>query len=336
MTPLTQNFRDLYTGLMKTNFMKAAVPAFGRKPAFQKVNGMVSKSAPLLPAVFQPAYVKPLEAHLQSLFARMDMTNAQDVSFLETLTACVYEHGIKAESAQLHRFLAVISDLYVSFLDKSKRVHLNIPLEEVLPPLAVLQSSPDSGPFTVPVDQTSSMLGATVGVVSFPATFGNHPLFYGSLAHETGGHDVIHADAKLMPQLRAGVYDLFKGAAGRIVRPVVGLLDGRGGGGCLWPAQRGADLRREPGGVAGGVHRATRKTASARTAVAHAVGPGWRRCRWTCIPRIYCDWRWRRERSPPSTDWACRREAGISPNWTSLPRCWLPTRPPWNWSATPW
>jgi nucleoside phosphorylase len=197
---------------MKTNFMKSAVPAFGRKPVYNKVSGMVSKAAPLLPAVFQAAYVKPLETHLQSVFSR---TNG-DPDFIETLTGAVYEHGIKGESLPLHRFLAVISDLYLSFLDESKRAHLDIPLQEVLPPLAVLQSSPDSGPFTVPVDDTGSMLGAKVGVVSIPATFGSHPLLFGSLTHETGGHDVIHADTKLMPQLRAGVYNLFKGQDGAV------------------------------------------------------------------------------------------------------------------------
>ncbi len=58
-------------------------------------------------------------------------------------------------------------------------------------------------------------------MVSIPATFGAHPLLFGSLTHETGGHDVIHADKKLMlPQLRAGVYNLFKGQNG----PVFGLL----------------------------------------------------------------------------------------------------------------
>ena len=61
----TQNFQALYTVLMKTNFMKSATPAFGRKPTYNKVSGMVSQAAPLLPATFQPAYVKPLEAQLQ-------------------------------------------------------------------------------------------------------------------------------------------------------------------------------------------------------------------------------------------------------------------------------
>jgi uridine phosphorylase len=201
---------------MGTNFMKAATPAFGRTPTFSKVNGLVTKAAPALPAVFQAAYVKPLETHMQSLFARMDTSNPQEISFVETLTGAVYEHSIKAEAAPLRRFLAVISDLYLSFLGKAKRAHLNIPLKEVLPPLAVLQSDPSAGPFTVPVDQTSSMLKATVGVVSFPSSFGDHPLFYASLAHETGGHDVIHADTSLMPQLRADVYKQFTGQEGAL------------------------------------------------------------------------------------------------------------------------
>jgi hypothetical protein len=214
MSKLAENFSALYKILMKNDFMKRATPGFGKKPTYAKVRDMVTAAAPLLPAVYQSTYVKPLEAHLKGLVSRAHRSNPRAVVFLEALTGAVYEHGIEIQAPPLRRFLAVISDLYLSFLDKTKREHLKIPLKEVLPPLAVLQSSPGSGPFTVPIDQVSSMLKATVGVVSFPATFRNHPLFYGSLAHETGGHDVIHADPHLMAQLRADVYKLFTGQDG--------------------------------------------------------------------------------------------------------------------------
>ncbi len=49
--------------------------------------------------------------------------------------------------------------------------------------------------------------------MSLPASFAEHPFLFGSLAHETGGHDVIHADLKLLPQLRAEVHTLFHGPA---------------------------------------------------------------------------------------------------------------------------
>src|SRR5258708_39988898 len=105
--------------------------------------------------------------------------------------------------------MAVISDLYLSFLNKSQRKNLQIELTETLPPLAVYQSVATNGPFTITCDMVNRLTGGNVGVVSMPATFAGHPLFYGSLAHETGGHDVIHADHGLMQQLRDQCYLLF-------------------------------------------------------------------------------------------------------------------------------
>ena len=199
------NFDSLYSQLMKTNFLASKTPAFGKKPLETKIKGMVSKADPLLPAPFRDGYVTPLLERLDSIFARL----GSDSLTIETLTGCVYEHSDETIRPQMDRFLAVISDLYVSFLNRSTRRNLDIKLSETLPPLAVYQSDASSGPFTIPCDTISQLTGGSIGVVSMPATFANHPFFFGSLAHETGGHDVIHADHGLMQQLREEVYSVF-------------------------------------------------------------------------------------------------------------------------------
>jgi hypothetical protein len=200
------NFNALYSLLMKTNFMASKTPAFGDRPGESKISAMVKNAIPHIPTPFRDGYVTPVLDRLDSILTRQGTADAFTV---ETLTGCVYQHADKAILPQLNRFLAVISDLYVSFLNRSERTHLQIKLSETLPPLAVFQSSPSSGPFTIPSDMIKTLTGGSIGVVSLPATFANHPLFFASLSHETGGHDVIHADHGLMQQLREQVYAVF-------------------------------------------------------------------------------------------------------------------------------
>jgi nucleoside phosphorylase len=205
VTGIETNFNSLYTLLMKAKFLAPSMPAFGAKPTAPKVEALINKADPLLPAPFRAGYVTPLLDRADSIFARL----GSNAFTLETLTGCIYQHADRSIQPQMNRFLAVISDLYLSFLNKSTRTNLQIELSERLPPLAVYQSTPTNGPFTIPCDMIATLTGGTIGVVSMPATFADHPLFFGSLAHETGGHDVIHADRGLMQQLRQQVYSLF-------------------------------------------------------------------------------------------------------------------------------
>ncbi|HXJ94703.1 MAG TPA: hypothetical protein VMT20_17805 [Terriglobia bacterium] len=206
VTGIEANFNILYTQLMKTKFLAPSTPVFGAKPTRAKVEALIKSADPLLPAPFRSGYVTPLLDRADSLFARL---GPADTFTVETLTGCVYQHKDNSIRPQMNRFLAVISDLFMSFLNWSDRKNLKIALTETLPPLAVFQSVPDNGPFTLPCDMIDKLTGGTIGVVSLPATFADHPLFFGSLAHETGGHDVIHADRGLMQQLRQEVYSLF-------------------------------------------------------------------------------------------------------------------------------
>jgi hypothetical protein len=124
----------------------------------------------------------------------------------------------------------VVSNFYRSFLDASRRAVASFPpLVEQLPPLAMFQHDGGMGPFTLPVDAIGRLFGGSVGVVSLPSTYRAHPLLWASLAHETGGHDVLHADAGLLPELRESVRTFFGGgripSSGQItVNQFLGLL----------------------------------------------------------------------------------------------------------------
>jgi hypothetical protein len=134
-----------------------------------------------------------------------------DATLIETLAGAIYDHGDEEVSAPLHRFLAVVSNFYRSFLSAKRRARADFPLLSQLPPLAMFQNDGDNGPFTVPADQINSLIGSSVGVVSLPSVYREHPLLWASLAHETGGHDVVHADEGLLDELKAGVREVFGG-----------------------------------------------------------------------------------------------------------------------------
>lgn len=140
---------------------------------------------------------------------------------LETVGGAIYDHRVDGIDPELDRFLAVISNFYRSFLDATRRASAGFPpVGEHLPPLAMFQHDGQSGPFTLPVDVISRLFGGTVGVVSLPSSFRDHPLLWASLAHETGGHDCLHADADLLPELSQSVTTFFGGGAIASDRPI--------------------------------------------------------------------------------------------------------------------
>ena len=199
-------FEDLFKTLIGIDLNGVGPPPVPWvEPTAEAIRAAVQPSARLLPLAYRDGYSTPLLDSVDVLAAELDATS------LETFAGAVYDHAPGEVTPQLRRFLAVISNLYRSFLDKEKRVRLNLPIAEQLPPLAMFQHSGENGPFTIPVDQVEQSIGGTVGVVSLPSTYRDHPLLWASLAHETSGHDVVHADPGLLAELRTGVQQIFGG-----------------------------------------------------------------------------------------------------------------------------
>ena len=169
------------------------------------VDHALRAGANAIPLALRNAYVTPLEQHLPRVLHELD--GSPDL--VETIAGAVYEHVDAGIARPLHRFLAVVSNLYRSFLDAERRANAGFPVVEQLPPMAMFQHKGDNGPFTLPVDVMTQLCGARVGVVSMPATYADHPVIWAALAHETGGHDVLHADEQLLPELGAGVRTIF-------------------------------------------------------------------------------------------------------------------------------
>jgi hypothetical protein len=187
-----------------------------------KMSVVVKARQGLLPASYRTAYATPLLATLPDIVGQLkqqlaeseqqgepaDQAMADARSLADSLVGAVRDWGEAAYHQPLTRFEAVVSNLYRSFLSKDQRVTVGPPLVETVPPLVTFAPTADAGPFTLPIDSVKQFTGAAVGVVSLPGAYAAHPLLWPALAHETGGHDVIHADPGLLDELATGVAKL--------------------------------------------------------------------------------------------------------------------------------
>ncbi len=117
----------------------------------------------------------------------------------------VLQNGEQYEALATDAFQEVISDLYDGLLSAEDRHGAAPPDQEVTAPL-VKWGSPDAGPYTWPVD-ASSNFDIGCAIVSMPPGNANQGLLaWTALAHETAGHDVIHANKGLEEELQDTVH----------------------------------------------------------------------------------------------------------------------------------
>lgn len=203
------HFTELYrvfAGLPLTTSGTPAPPWGSSPPNVDALAAIIQEAADEIPVVYQQAYVTPVLGNLNRIL-RAGME--------ETVAGAVYDHAPKyGVVAELLRFQIAIADFYNLFLWRVAREQLHIPLQEQLPPLATFAYTADAGPFTLPVDTMMNLTGSRVGVVSMPSAWRSDPFLWLPFAHETGGHDVVHADPDFLQELKTGVLHLFAPAAG--------------------------------------------------------------------------------------------------------------------------
>jgi hypothetical protein len=180
---------------------------------------IVQPARTLLPAAYRTGYVDPLltalpevvtvlrqqlNQEMQGGMSRSDAL-ADVTSIADTLVGAVRDWGEPEYRGPLGRFEAVVSNFYRSFLSAEQRAQAALPLVEFLPPLVTFAPTAAGGPFTLPSDAVKDLVSAPIGIVSLPGSYRAHPLLWPALAHETGGHDVLHADPGLLDELARGV-----------------------------------------------------------------------------------------------------------------------------------
>src|SRR5207248_282353 len=92
----------------------------------------------------------------------------------------------------VRQYLAVVANLYRSFLASDKRTSARIPLAEApaLPPLVTFHHDTECGPALLATPITRSLCDSEVPVVVMPGTYCRAPLAWASVAHEACGHGV--------------------------------------------------------------------------------------------------------------------------------------------------
>jgi hypothetical protein len=189
------------------------VPPWGSAPSLEAYQKVVDTCAPYLPDCYQETYVAPLRRNLSRIDS-LGTALGNAINPAETFLGPLYELDPSCEvRGYLLRFLILVADIYRSFLNKEKRAALNLPLREIRPPLAVFLPHCPQGPFSLPSNLDINMIGSPIGLVGLPSAYRDHPMIWGSIAHETGGHDVIHADPGLQAEIGAGVQWAFERAA---------------------------------------------------------------------------------------------------------------------------
>jgi hypothetical protein len=200
-----RSFGGLYEKLFAIDLTGAVDGVHPPLKTVNNVRAATAKGAPFLPLVYRQDFHQPLDAALPSEMSKLQhqvKSGEQPAEYMQTalemLYGAVYQHGPRVTkvdtSVQLRRFLAIVSNLYRSFLDSDKRAAAGVKLVTNTPPLAVFLSGSLQGPYTVESDEMFKRFGTPIGVVSLPATYRDHPIVWASLSHEVCGHDVVHAD----------------------------------------------------------------------------------------------------------------------------------------------
>jgi nucleoside phosphorylase len=206
------DFAGLYARLNRASLTGRVEGPITDRSTTAELSTLIDLGREFLPSPFRLRYADALRRNLPSLMRRLSAPNGGiDVLSMETFVEAVHQHANLDDLPQLQRFLAVLSNMYRSFLDSSKRARFDIELTSALPPVAMFHSDSGQGPFTITSETVARLFDASVGVVSLPRSFAGHPLLFGSLAHEAGGHDVIHADATLLTELKAHAHQIFDG-----------------------------------------------------------------------------------------------------------------------------
>lgn len=171
-----------------------------------------------LPPLYRETTADPFASALRGLGAKgyagilaKDPGREGTAGLMLDVAQAILQNGEGYEAKATDAFQEVVSDLYDGFLSAADRRGVKEPDHEKIAPL-VKWGRPDAGPYTWPVDATRSF-GLEIAIVSLPPANARRGLVaYATLAHEVGGHDILHADEGLLRELGRGIRAAILGA----------------------------------------------------------------------------------------------------------------------------
>lgn len=183
-----------------------------RDPA--SVKAAIAEARGELPGLYQDTYVAPLLRNIEPTIHRCSPAT------VETLAGAVYGHRHPDKKVRdgLKGMLAVMSNIYRSFIVPEFGVAKALPepivrtpsLVTFRPKLYLKNNPPEFGPFIMPATEVQRLCGGQIGVVTIPSNYRDQPaLYWGALAHEVGGHDVLHSYDGLVWEMQHKVRRLF-------------------------------------------------------------------------------------------------------------------------------
>jgi hypothetical protein len=210
------NFTKLCERLAELDLFGADPKIRPKLNSASAIKSAITNGAAHIPIAYRESYADAINKELSNVLLQVeDLPAAEKETIVEQFCAPVYEHakisGMRDVRPELRRFLAVVSNLYRSFVNSNKRASLHVPQVTAPPPLAFFQSDGERGPYTITSESMQKLFATPIAIVSLPATYRTHGLLWCSLAHEVCGHDVVHADPELVPELVNGVRNLFTG-----------------------------------------------------------------------------------------------------------------------------
>jgi hypothetical protein len=178
---------------------------------YSKLRGRLEACREKLPPLYREEIFNPFVGKLDQLgqtgFTRVLLSDPRKegaAGLMLDIAQTILQNGEGYNEKGTDAFQEVVSDLYDGFLSAEDRRGVKPPDKGVIPPL-VKWGNPDFGPYTWPVDASSSF-GAHAGIVSLPPANARHGLMaWAAVGHETGGHDILGADTGLREELSQSV-----------------------------------------------------------------------------------------------------------------------------------
>ena len=203
--PLTK-LSDFPSLLSKTRAMTSSREDSPQEDYFdtkEKALSYIYDAYTVLPSVYHSVFVDPLKNlftnNYDQIVASIDQTG-RDIPWREWLDS-INQRKTGYRRQDTHAFEESIADLYDGFLSMEERKRIKPPDYQTVSPL-VLWGGPEAGPYTIPADPEFVVkLGINMSVVSMPPSYSENIVLWSAIGHETGGHDILHADKGLLSEI---------------------------------------------------------------------------------------------------------------------------------------